>query len=195
MELWSEFEEGTSESARWVRATDALECMDQATIYEERVQRGPQLSEFMKLESRVELPRLQSWVSHLKQEREARWSYRRANTMVIFVLGTVDAGQHLSLNLLSHRRSRCRQEYAMRPTCSRAWLRTYLCGRPLTRRSKITVVRLRRFHRREHARVYHYSPTSHHNAAPKTDERVRAPGAEYVCDRWFSKELRSSVRL
>lgn len=74
---------------------DALECMDQAVIYEERSQRTLELSEFMQLEQKVETPELKSWMAHLKQEREALWHQDSADTVLIFVLGSIYTVGHL----------------------------------------------------------------------------------------------------
>lgn len=91
MALWCEFEEGKSEAARLVRATDALECMVQAVEYEKRSRRRVDLEEFMDLESRVTVPQLGDWVGHLKQERNALWSRGEADILIIFVLGMTPA--------------------------------------------------------------------------------------------------------
>lgn len=91
--LWSEFEEGTSKAAQMVRSVDALECMDQAVIYEKRSRHAANLEEFMELESRVVAPELKDWVGHLKQEREAVWSRASSETPILFVLGMIADGQ------------------------------------------------------------------------------------------------------
>lgn len=85
--LWNEYEEGTSKAAGLVRAMDAIECMDQAVIYEKRY--AANLEEFMELESRVAAPELKDWVGHLRQERKAVWSRANSETPILFVLGTI----------------------------------------------------------------------------------------------------------
>jgi 5'-deoxynucleotidase YfbR-like HD superfamily hydrolase len=89
--LWCEFEEGTTDAARLVRPTDALECMTQAVKYEERSPRQAGLKEFMELESRVTVPPLKDWVEHLKQEGQDIRSRQRADIPVLFVLGMTAA--------------------------------------------------------------------------------------------------------
>ena len=69
---------------------DALECMDQAVIYEERSLRALSLGEFMELESKVNVPELDSWVAHIKEERDAVWSRETARRVILFVLGIAD---------------------------------------------------------------------------------------------------------
>ncbi len=57
-ELWSKFEAGDSKAAQLVRSIDALECMHQAVVYEERSQLVKDLGEFMELETKVSAPEL-----------------------------------------------------------------------------------------------------------------------------------------
>ena len=139
-DLWSEYEEGVSDVARLVKGTDALECMDQAVIYEKRLRRESTLSEFMQLEQKVEAPELKGWMAHLKQERETLWRQERADTMLIFVLGSVDAVSYFTPSLLFSRWPWCWQRHAMFQACSRLWLHTYLCGRSSARRSTVACV-------------------------------------------------------
>jgi 5'-deoxynucleotidase YfbR-like HD superfamily hydrolase len=87
MTLWDEYEEGKSEAARLVHGVDALECMTQATEYEERSRRKVDLTEFMGLESKARGTGLDDWVDHLKQERESVWTRGTDNMVVLFVLG------------------------------------------------------------------------------------------------------------
>ncbi|WEW55120.1 hypothetical protein PRK78_000548 [Emydomyces testavorans] len=93
MELWLEFEEGTSPAAKLVREEDSLECMDQAVIYEERSRLDKDLGEFMELESRITAPELVPWVAHLKKDREHLWSRGGADIVVIFVIGGPGVGK------------------------------------------------------------------------------------------------------
>ena len=86
--LWNEYERGNSNAAKLVHSVDALECMDQAIIYEERSRCNLKLGEFMELQSKVAVPQLEGWVTHLKQERADLWSPKRASIVVLFVIGT-----------------------------------------------------------------------------------------------------------
>ena len=89
--LRCEFEEGTTDAARLVRSTDALERMTQAVEYGERSLRQADVKEFMELEPRVTVPPFKGWVEHLKQEGQDVWSRGRADILVLFVLGMTAA--------------------------------------------------------------------------------------------------------
>lgn len=88
-ELWWEFEMGDSEAARLVRSVDALECMDQAVVYEGRSQLDKDLGEFMTLEPKVNAVELRGWTECLKQDRKILWSTKEAATdaVFLFILG------------------------------------------------------------------------------------------------------------
>ncbi len=87
-ELWSEFEAGDSKTAQLVRSVDALECMHQAVVYEERSQLVKDLGEFMELETKVSASELRDWAKCLKQERDTLWSSKVTQDLTfLFVLG------------------------------------------------------------------------------------------------------------
>ncbi|KAL2391862.1 hypothetical protein ABEF93_000586 [Exophiala dermatitidis] len=93
-ELWSEFEAGDSKAAQLVRSVDALECMHQAVVYEERSQLVKDLGEFMELETKVTAPELRDWVKCLKQERDSLWSSKVTQDLTfLFVLGGPGVGK------------------------------------------------------------------------------------------------------
>lgn len=87
-ELWSEFEAGDSKTAQLVRSVDALECMHQAVVYEERSQLEKNLGEFMDLETKVSASELRDWTKCLKQERDTLWSSKvTPHLTFLFILG------------------------------------------------------------------------------------------------------------
>ncbi|KIW36725.1 hypothetical protein, variant 2 [Exophiala oligosperma] len=93
-ELWSEFEAGDSKAAQLVRSVDALECMHQAVVYEERSQLVKDLGEFMELETKVSAPELRDWVKCLQQERDTLWSSKVTQDLTfLFVLGGPGVGK------------------------------------------------------------------------------------------------------
>lgn len=100
-ELWWEFETGNSEAAHLARSVDALECMDQAVVYEERSQLDKDLGEFMELEPKVNALELRGWMACLKQERKTLWSTKEASDVVfLFVLGMLSIScRHLQLTI------------------------------------------------------------------------------------------------
>ncbi|KAJ9610170.1 hypothetical protein H2204_015411 [Knufia peltigerae] len=93
-ELWSEFEAGDSKTAQLVRSVDALECMHQAVVYEERSQLVKDLGEFMELETKVSASELRDWAKCLKQERDTLWSSKVTQDLTfLFILGGPGVGK------------------------------------------------------------------------------------------------------
>ncbi|KAJ4514490.1 hypothetical protein HRR83_002577 [Exophiala dermatitidis] len=93
-ELWSEFEAGDSKTAQLVRSVDALECMHQAVVYEERSQLVKDLGEFMELETKVSASELRDWAKCLKQERDTLWSSNVTQDLTfLFILGGPGVGK------------------------------------------------------------------------------------------------------
>ena len=87
MDLWVEFEEGKTPESQHVRQLDALECLIQAEEYEEQTRRRL-LDDFSELGPRIVLPDLRALYDNLLDQREAFWSRKDKNFIVILVLGT-----------------------------------------------------------------------------------------------------------
>ena len=77
-----------------MHGADALECMDQAIIYERRSRKTKDLGEFMALGSKVQHPALSPWVSILRHDREALWSEQPPGFAVAFVIGQRASSPH-----------------------------------------------------------------------------------------------------
>ncbi|KAF4547007.1 HD domain-containing protein 1 [Elsinoe fawcettii] len=85
-DIWREYEEGQSEAARLVHSIDALECMDQALIYERQSHKSKDLSDFMDLSRKVVHESVIPWQHHLTTERHALWSGLASSCPTIFVI-------------------------------------------------------------------------------------------------------------
>ncbi|KAF2158023.1 P-loop containing nucleoside triphosphate hydrolase protein [Myriangium duriaei CBS 260.36] len=92
-ELWLEFEEGKTEAARIVEGIDALECMDQAVVYERRNRLQKDLAGFMRLETKIEVPQLRKWADHLLRERNDMWAGKTLEVEVLFLIGGPGSGK------------------------------------------------------------------------------------------------------
>jgi putative hydrolases of HD superfamily len=91
MDLWLEYEEGTSLEAKWVRQVDKFECLLQAYEYEQRTYGEKDLGEFQNLSEKISSPELTIWLKLLQKERAAYLSKRKHRLPVIFLLGMSDS--------------------------------------------------------------------------------------------------------
>ena len=86
MNLWLEYENGTTPEANWVRQVDKFECLMQAHEYEQRTYGEEDLEEFQSLLAKISCPDLTAWLKLLQQERAAHLSKRKRRLPVIFLL-------------------------------------------------------------------------------------------------------------
>lgn len=86
--LWSEYEKGETDIAKWVHDIDVLERSHQAMIYEERDGQAEKFEVFREeLEVKIKHPKMQPWAECLLQEWAVRRSRRDTNIVIIFVYG------------------------------------------------------------------------------------------------------------
>lgn len=93
VELWQEYAKGDTEAAILVRSIDKLECLDQALVYEQRMNKPKLLQDFVPLESKIQHPGAAKWCENYRQEREDFWSSNETGLTAIFVIGGPGSGK------------------------------------------------------------------------------------------------------
>ncbi|OJD28532.1 hypothetical protein ACJ73_00059 [Blastomyces percursus] len=91
MDLWLEFEKGTTKEAILVRDFDRLECLVQAFEYERS--QGVNLQDFLTEADRIRTPEVKSLAKSQLLEREAFLARKTEHIIVIFVLGGPGVGK------------------------------------------------------------------------------------------------------
>ncbi|KAK2798413.1 hypothetical protein FQN50_008853 [Emmonsiellopsis sp. PD_5] len=91
MDLWLEFENGTTKEAVLVRDFDRLECLVQAFEYERS--QGVNLQDFLTEADRIETPEVKRLAEFQLLEREAFLARKTEHIVVIFVLGGPGVGK------------------------------------------------------------------------------------------------------
>jgi 5'-deoxynucleotidase YfbR-like HD superfamily hydrolase len=92
-DLWTEYEENKTQEAQYVHGADKIECLGQASEYEETYE-DEDFSEFQGLHGKIQFPEMIQWSVHLQQDREARIARKNRSAPVIFVRGRCSEPGH-----------------------------------------------------------------------------------------------------
>ncbi|SPN98395.1 related to HD family hydrolase [Cephalotrichum gorgonifer] len=72
-EIWQEYEDGETLEARYVHDVDKMELLLQMFEYEKRSRGEANLSEFVYVSTKIELPEVKAWAAELLAERARFW--------------------------------------------------------------------------------------------------------------------------
>ncbi|KAH0539083.1 hypothetical protein FGG08_004381 [Glutinoglossum americanum] len=96
---WAEYEECTTKEAQLVRSVDSFECLMQALEYEKRSGGKHDLRDFVEMEANIVDPVIKEWAKVLSKEREAFWSQKEKDLLIVLVLGIASQKvQNISVN-------------------------------------------------------------------------------------------------
>jgi putative hydrolase of HD superfamily len=84
---WTDYDEGSTPEARYMKEMDKFECMIQAHEYEQQTHGKKDLGEFQGLSSKIRSVEGKAWLELLTQERSAHQLKRKRKLSVVFVTG------------------------------------------------------------------------------------------------------------